>query len=368
MGRKIRIAVVGVGNCASSLLQGIEYYRHANDKERACPVGLMHYDLGGYTPPDIEVVCAFDIDARKVGRPLSEAAFAKPNNTTLIWPDLPWSQVIVQMGPVLDGVSPHMDDYPEDRRFVVAKQPAVNVVQVLQNCQADILINYLPVGSQYATEFYANACLEAGVSLVNCMPVFVASDPQWSEAFRRRSIPVVGDDIKSQLGATILHRALAQLFVDRGVQLTRTYQLNTGGNTDFLNMLNRSRLSSKKRSKTNAVQSVLPEPLADDQIHIGPSDYVPWQQDQKIGFLRLEGRIFGNIPIELEARLVVEDSPNSAGVVIDVIRCCQLARDRGISGPLRSVAAYFMKHPPQQLPDTEARDSVERFIRGEIDH
>jgi myo-inositol-1-phosphate synthase len=368
--RKIRIAIVGVGNCASSLLQGIEYYRHANNKteERSRPVGLMHYDLGGYTPFDIEVVCAFDIDARKVDRPLNEAVFAKPNNTKLLWPDLPYSQVTVQMGPVLDGVSPHMEDYPEDRRFIVANRPAVDVVQFLREAQADILLNYLPVGSQKAAEFYAQACLDTGVSLINCIPVFLVSDATWAEAFRCRGIPAVGDDIKSQLGATILHRTLAQLFVDRGVQLTRTYQLNTGGNTDFLNMLNRSRLSSKKRSKTNAVQSVLPVPLPDDQVHIGPSDYVPWQQDQKIGFLRLEGRIFGDIPIELEARLVVEDSPNSAGVVIDVIRCCQLARDRGISGPLTSVAAYFMKHPPQQLPDTEARDSVERFIRGEIDY
>jgi myo-inositol-1-phosphate synthase len=367
MGRKIRIAIVGVGNCASSLLQGIEYYRHAQEEERAQPVGLMHYNLGGYIPADIEAVCAFDVDVRKVGRPLAEAAFAKPNNTTLIWPDLPCSRVTVQMGPVLDGVSLHLEDYPEERRFVVAEQPAVDVVQALRESQAEILVNYLPVGSQQAAEYYARACLEAGVSLINCIPVFLVSQDEWAEAFRRRGIPIVGDDIKSQLGATILHRTLAQLFVDRGVKLTRTYQLNTGGNTDFLNMLNRSRLSSKKRSKTNAVQSILPEPLPADQVHIGPSDYVPWQQDQKIGFLRLEGRIFGNIPIEIEARLVVEDSPNSAGVVIDVIRCCQLARDRGISGPLTSIAAYSMKHPPQQLPDTEARTLVERFIRGEID-
>ncbi len=367
MGRKIRIAIVGVGNCASSLLQGIEYYRHARKEERTEPVGLMHYDLGGYTPADIETVCAFDIDERKVGHPLAEAAFAKPNNTTLIWPDLPCPKVIVHMGPVLDGVSPHMEDYPEERRFIVANRPAVDVAQVLKDSQAEILLNYLPVGSQQAAEHYARACLEAGVSLVNCMPVFLVSQAEWAEAFLRRGIPVVGDDIKSQLGATILHRTLAQLFVDRGVKLTRTYQLNTGGNTDFLNMLNRSRLSSKKRSKTEAVQSILPEPLPADQVHIGPSDYVPWQEDKKVGFLRLEGRIFGNIPIEIEVRLAVEDSPNSAGVVIDVIRCCQLARDRGTSGPLTSVAAYFMKHPPQQVPDAEARTRVERFIRGEIE-
>lgn len=367
MGRKIRIAIVGVGNCASSLLQGIEYYRHVSDDERTQPVGLMHYDLGGYTPADIEVACAFDVDARKVGRVLAQAAFAKPNNTTPIWPDLPCSDVIVQMGPELDGVSPHMTDYPEDRRFVVSDQPAVDVVHVLKESRAEILINYLPVGSQQAAEHYAKACLEAGVSLINCMPVFLVSQAEWADAFRRRGIPAVGDDIKSQLGATILHRTLAQLFVDRGVKLVRTYQLNTGGNTDFLNMLNRSRLSSKKRSKTEAVQSILPEPLPADQVHIGPSDYVPWQEDQKIGFLRLEGRIFGNIPIEIEARLAVEDSPNSAGVAIDVIRCCKLARDRGISGPLTSIAAYSMKHPPQQVPDAEARILVERFIHGEID-
>jgi len=367
MARKIRIAIVGVGNCASSLLQGIEYYRHVHDEEGLQPVGLMHYELGGFTPADIETACAFDVDVRKVGRPLAKAAFAKPNNTTLIWPDLPRSEVNVHMGPVLDGVAPHMEDYPEERRFVVAKQPAVDVTQVLRDSQAEILLNYLPVGSQQAAEHYARACLEAGVSLINCMPVFLVSQVEWAEAFRRRGIPVVGDDIKSQLGATILHRTLAQLFVDRGVKLIRTYQLNTGGNTDFLNMLNRSRLSSKKRSKTEAVQSILPEPLPADQVHIGPSDYVPWQEDQKVGFLRLEGRIFGNIPIEIEARLAVEDSPNSAGVAIDVIRCCKLARDRGISGPLTSIAAYSMKHPPRQVPDAEARILVERFIRGEVD-
>jgi len=367
MGRKIRIAIVGVGNCASSLLQGIEYYRHAREEERTQPIGLMHYDLGGYTPEDVEPVCAFDVDERKVGRRLAEAAFAKPNNTTLIWPNLSCAAVAVQMGPVLDGVSPHMQDYPEDRRFVVAHRPPVDVAQVLKDSGAEILLNYLPVGSQQAAEHYALACLEADVSLVNCMPVFIVSQTEWAEKFRLRGLPAVGDDIKSQLGATILHRTLVQLFLDRGVKLTRTYQLNTGGNTDFLNMLNRNRLSSKKRSKTEAVQSILPEPLPSEQVHIGPSDYVPWQEDQKVGFLRLEGRIFGNIPIEIEARLAVEDSPNSAGVVIDVIRCCRLARDRKVSGPLTSVAAYFMKHPPQQLPDAEARTRVERFIRGEIE-
>jgi myo-inositol-1-phosphate synthase len=367
MGEKIRIAIVGVGNCASSLLQGIEYYRHAGEDERTQVAGLMHYNIGRYTPADIEPVCAFDIDQRKVGRSLAEAAFAKPNNTRLIWPELPWTNVPVYMGPVLDGFSPHLEEYPEDRRFILANHSPVDVAQVLKESQAEILLNYLPVGSQQAAEYYARACLEAKISLVNCMPVFLVSQTAWAEAFRRQGIPVVGDDIKSQLGATILHRTLAQLFMDRGVKLTRTYQLNTGGNTDFLNMLNRSRLSSKKRSKTEAVQSILPNPLPEDQIHIGPSDYVPWQDDQKVCFLRLEGRIFGNIPIEFEARLAVEDSPNSAGVAIDAIRCCKLARDRGISGPLTSISAYTMKHPPQQVPDAEARTLVERFIRGEID-
>src|SRR5438552_9685267 len=367
MARTIRIAIVGVGNCASSLLQGIEYYRHVHDEEGLQPVGLMHYELGGFTPADIETACAFDVDVRKVGRPLAEAAFAKPNNTTLIWPDLPCSEVRVHMGPVLDGVAPHMEDYPEERRFVVAKQPAVDVAQVLRDSQAEILLNYLPVGSQQAAEHYARACLEAGVSLINCMPVFLVSQVEWAEAFRRRGIPVVGDDIKSQLGATILHRTLAQLFVDRGVKLIRTYQLNTGGNTDFLNMLNRSSLSSKKTSKTEAVQSVIGTRLADDNIHIGPSDYVPWQNDNKICFIRVEGKLFGDVPMELDIKLSVEDSPNSAGVAIDAIRCCKLALDRGIGGVLHSASAFFSKHPPVQMTDDEAYRCVEQFIRGERD-
>lgn len=367
MRKRIRLAIVGVGNCASSLLQGMEYYRHVCEEQRPHAVGLMHEVLGGYTSGDIEPVCAFDVDQRKIGRSLAEAAVAKPNNAKLIWPALPWSDVPVFMGPVLDGVSSHMEDYPEDRRFMVAGQTPVNVAKTLKASGADILLNYLPVGSQLAAEHYAQACLEAGVSLINCMPVFLASQPQWAEQFRRRGIPLIGDDIKSQLGATIVHRTLAQLFADRGVTITRTYQLNTGGNTDFLNMLNRDRLAAKKRSKTEAVQSVLPAPVPPEQIHIGPSDYVPWQEDQKICFLRLEGQIFGNVPIELELRLAVEDSPNSAGVAIDAIRCCQLARERGIAGPLTSISAYTMKHPPQQMPDAEARRLVERFIAGEIE-
>jgi myo-inositol-1-phosphate synthase len=368
MGRKIRIAIVGVGNCASSLLQGIEYYRNTPNEECALAVGLMHAAIGPYLLTDIVPVCAFDIDRRKVGRSLAEAAFARPNNTKQIWPTLPWTEVPVLMGPVLDGVSPHMEAYQEDRRFVIADRPQVDIAKALRACRTDILLNYLPVGSQLAAEHYARACLETGVSLINCMPVLLVSHPDWARAFHDKGIPVIGDDIKSQLGATILHRTLARLLSERGVTLTRTYQLNTGGNTDFLNMLNRERLATKKQSKTAAVQSVLSTPLPPDQIHIGPSDYVPWQEDQKIAFIRLEGRIFGNIPIELEMRLAVEDSPNSAGVAIDAIRCCQVARDRGIAGPLTSVSAYTMKHPPQQIPDAEARLLIERFISGGLDH
>jgi len=364
---KISIGIVGVGNCASSLLQGIEFYRSAGREAQGSPVGLMHDDLCGYRPSDIEVVCAFDIDERKVGKTLDVAALALPNNTRALYPKLPRSGVTVEMSPVLDGVADHMLDYPPEEAFVVADRRPVDVVDVLRRTGAEIVVNYLPVGSQQATEHYARACLEAGVAFVNCIPVFIASDPQWSAEFERRGIPTVGDDVKSQLGATIVHRTLAKLFDDRGVVIDRTYQLNTGGNTDFLNMLNRERTTSKRRSKTEAVQSVLPRPLPRSQIHIGPSDYVPWQRDNKVCFLRLEGRGFGNAPIEVDLRLSVEDSPNSAGCVIDAIRCCRVARDRGTGGPLNSVAAYLMKHPPQQLADDLARAQVERFLRAEIE-
>ena len=364
---KIAVGVVGVGNCASSLLQGIEFYRPLDREERGPTVGLMHYDLCGYGPSDIKVVCAFDVDQRKVGQPLDVAAVAAPNNTRTLYPKLPSSSTTVEMGTLLDGVADHMRDYPPEESFVVADRRPADVVDVLKCSGAEIVVNYLPVGSQQATEHYARACLEAGVAFVNCIPVFIASDPQWSAEFERRGIPIVGDDVKSQLGATIVHRTLAKLFEDRGVVLNRTYQLNTGGNTDFLNMLNRARTASKRRSKTEAVQSVLPQPMPSSQIHIGPSDYVPWQRDNKICFLRLEGRGFGNAPIELELRLSVEDSPNSAGCVIDAIRCCRVARDRGIGGPLHSVAAYLMKHPPEQRADDLAREQLERFLRGEIE-
>jgi len=365
MGR-IAVALAGVGNCASSLLQGIEFYRAARRDDQVGHIGLMHYDVGGYLPHDVDVVAAFDVDRRKVGKSLDVAAMAAPNNTRALHP-LPHSDVTVEMGPVLDGIAEHMHDYPPEMTFTVADRSPADVATVLRRSGAEILINYLPVGSQLATEHYARACLETGVSFINCIPVFIVSDPQWAAEFERRGIPAVGDDVKSQVGATIVHRALAQLFADRGVSLDHTYQLNFGGNTDFLNMLNHARTRSKRISKTEAVQSALPTPMPANDIHIGPSDFVPWQRDNKVCFLRMEGRGFGNAPIEIEARLSVEDSPNSGGVVIDAIRCCRLARDRRIGGPLTSVSAYLMKHPPRQQPDFLAREGVERFLRGEIE-
>ncbi len=364
---KIRLAIVGVGNCASSLLQGFEYYRHATSPERRAPIGLMHHDLGGYKPEDIEIACAFDIDARKVGRPLEEASFALPNNTITIWRDLPKYGVRVEMGEVLDGVAEHMANYPPERSFVVATEAPVDIERRLRDSGAEVMLCYLPVGSQQAVERYARACLETGISLLNCMPVFIVSDEKWAAQFSERNIPVVGDDVKSQLGATILHRTIMKLFADRGIRLRHTYQLNTGGNTDFLNMLDHDRLGSKRKSKTEAVQSVLPERLPDGDVHIGPSDYVAWQNDNKVCFLRIEGEGFGGVPIELELRMSVQDSPNSGGVVIDAIRCLKLARDRKVGGPLYSIAAYTMKHPPRQIPDDIARDRVEKFITGELE-
>ncbi|MCX8022044.1 MAG: inositol-3-phosphate synthase [Syntrophorhabdaceae bacterium] len=357
---EIRIGIVGIGNCASSLIQGISYY----SKKSEDVIGLMHYDIGGYKPGDINVVAAFDIDRRKVGKPLKEAIFAKPNCTKTIDPDIDDKGLIVSMGHVLDGVSPHMKDYPEDRRFIVAEEEPEDVVKILKERGVEILVNYLPVGSEAAARFYAECCLESGVSLINCIPVFIASDIEWAERFKKKGIPIIGDDVKSQIGATIIHRTLARLFSDRGVKVDRTYQLNTGGNTDFLNMLNRDRLVSKKISKTEAVQSALDLPLEPESIHIGPSDYVPWQKDNKVCFMRIEGRIFGDIPVNLELRLSVEDSPNSAGCIIDAIRCCRLARDRGVAGVLESISAYTMKHPIKQYPDNIAQLMVEDFIKG----
>lgn len=364
---KIRLAIVGVGNCASSLLQGLEHYKHASPGVQENPVGLMHYDLGGYRPSDVEVACAFDIDARKVGRPLEEACFAPPNNTVTIWSDLPKYGVNVEMGEIHDGIAPHMCSYPAERTFIASKDKAVDIEKRLRESGAEVMLCYLPVGSQKAVERYARACLETGVSLLNCMPVFIVSDEKWASEFTERNIPVVGDDVKSQLGSTILHRTIMKLFADRGIKVKHTYQLNTGGNTDFLNMLDRTRLGSKRKSKTEAVQSVLPQRMPEVDVHIGPSDYVAWQKDNKVCFLRIEGEGFAGIPIELELRMSVQDSPNSGGVVIDAIRCLKLARDRKIGGPLYSIAAYTMKHPPRQIADDIARDRVEKFIAGELE-
>ncbi|MDT8757692.1 inositol-3-phosphate synthase [Sphingomonas psychrotolerans] len=359
--REIRIAIVGIGNCASSLVQGIEHYRAgANDT-----VGLMHRELGGYEPSDIRVVAAWDVDRRKVGKDVAEAIFARPNCTTVFCDTVEATGAAVRMGRVLDGVADHMAEYPEDRTFVIAdagEPDKAEVVAVLRDTKADVLMNYLPVGSQKASEFYAECALEAGVAFVNNIPVFIASNPEWAARFEEAGVPIIGDDIKAQLGATIVHRVLTDLFRKRGVTLERTYQLNTGGNTDFLNMLNRTRLASKKESKTEAVQSVAEARLADENIHVGPSDYVPWQNDNKICFLRMEGRMFGGVPMEIELRLSVEDSPNSAGVAIDMIRCAKLAKDRGMAGPVLPAAAWFCKHPPVQMPDDAAHAALEAFI------
>ncbi|AAM05647.1 conserved hypothetical protein [Methanosarcina acetivorans C2A] len=361
---RIKIAIAGVGNCASSLLQGIEYYRKNEDADA---IGLMHRDLGGYFPYDIEVAAAFDIDRRKIGKDVSEAIFSLPNCTTVFCPDVPRTGIEVSMGRVLDGCSEHLFNYPEECRFLPVEGEGATkeeVVSVLQNSGAEILVNYMPVGSEEAALFYAECALEAGCAFINNMPVFIASNPEWAKRFEEKKLPIIGDDIKSQLGATIVHRTLADLFKKRGVKLERTYQLNTGGNTDFLNMLNRNRLASKKISKTEAVQSVLAERLENGNIHVGPSDYVSWQKDNKVCFLRIEGKLFGDVPMNLELRLSVEDSPNSAGVVIDAIRCCKLALDRGKGGILYQPSAYFMKHPPKQYPDDEAYLMIEEFIAG----
>ncbi|MEM4389710.1 MAG: inositol-3-phosphate synthase [Candidatus Micrarchaeia archaeon] len=356
---KIRIAIAGVGNCASSLVQGLAYYRHVSSNDESVP-GLMHNVLGGYRIADIQVVAAFDVDKRKVGKDVAEAIFSPPNCTQIFCKRIPKTGAIVQKGPVLDGVA----ETTRDSFLVDPAQKPVDVAEALREAEADMLINYLPVGSEQAVRYYARAALDAGCAFINCMPVFIASDGAWARRFEERGLPVVGDDIKSQVGATILHRTLARLFLERGVRIERTYQLNVGGNTDFLNMLERQRLHSKKISKTSAVQSQFPVPLDSENIHIGPSDYVPWLKDRKIAFIRIEGRKFGDVPISLECRLEVEDSPNSAGIVVDAIRCTKLALDRGTAGPLISASAYFMKHPPQQFTDVEARQMLEEFIAG----
>jgi len=363
--REIRVAIAGVGNCASSLLQGVHYYRNVTAGDALVP-GLMHNSFGGYLISDIKFAAAFDVDRRKVGKDLGGAIFEKPNCTKVFEKNVPKQDVQVQKGPVLDGIAEHMRDYPTDRTFAVdSGQKPVDVAQELKKARAEVLISYLPVGSEDAVRHYANAALDAGCAFINCVPVFIASDAEWEKRFREKGLPIIGDDIKSQLGATITHRVLTKLFADRGVKLERTYQLNTGGNTDFLNMKEHVRLKSKKISKTSAVQSQMPKELSAENIHIGPSDYVPWQNDNKVCFIRMEGRKFGDVPLDLELRLSVEDSPNSGGVVIDAIRAAKLALERGTGGALTATSAYFMKHPPQQFPDTVARGMVEDFIKGE---
>jgi myo-inositol-1-phosphate synthase len=363
--RKIRIAIVGVGNCASSLVQGINFYDGSSVNSTG--IGLMHRQIGSYRPGDIEIVAAFDIDRRKVGLDVSKAIFAPPNCTKVFCEKIKLTGAIVKMGCVFDGYPAHMRDQDPLRTFLPLEKESTReqIIAELKDSSAELMVNYLPVGSEEATRFYASCALEAGLGFVNNIPVFIASDPRWAKRFADKNLPIIGDDIKAQMGATILHRTLVDLFRKRGVKLDRTYQLNTGGNTDFLNMLNRTRLASKKTSKTEAVQSVIGERLADENIHIGPSDYVPWQLDNKIAFIRVEGRLFGDVPMEIDMKLSVEDSPNSAGVAIDAIRCCKLALDRGIGGVLHSPSAFFSKHPPVQMSDDEAYRCVEQFIRGE---
>lgn len=365
---KIRIAIVGVGNCASSLVQGINFYR--TPSSNGADIGLMHRKIGPYQPQDIEVVAAFDIDRRKVGLDVAEAIFSQPNCTKIFCNKIKPTGATVMMGCVFDGYAAHMQEYEPKRTFLPLEKESTReqIIEELRRSGAEIMANYLPVGSEEATRFYAGCALEANVAFVNNIPVFIASDPVWAKRFAEKNLPIVGDDIKAQLGATVLHRTIADLFRKRGVKIDRTYQLNTGGNTDFLNMLNRSRLASKKTSKTEAVQSVIGARLADENIHIGPSDYVPWQNDNKVCYIRVEGKLFGDVPMELDVKLSVEDSPNSAGVAIDAIRCCKLALDRGKGGVLHSASAYFSKHPPIQMTDDDAHRCVEEFIKGARDN
>jgi len=355
--RSIRVAIAGVGNCASSLVQGLTYYRDATGNE---PIpGLMHADLGGYGIGDVEIVAAFDVAAAKVGRDVAEAIYAVPNNTHR-FADVEKTGVTVARGPTMDGIGKYLTDVVEE-----SEAPVADVAAVLRESGAEILVSYLPVGSEAATRFYAEQALKSGCGFVNCIPVFIASRPEWQQKFEAEGLPIIGDDIKSQVGATIVHRVLANLFRERGVRLDRTYQLNFGGNTDFLNMLERERLQSKKISKTQAVTSQFDVPLPADDVHVGPSDHVPWLADRKMAYIRLEGTTFGGVPLNAELKLEVWDSPNSAGVVIDAIRCARLALDRGLGGALIGPSSYFMKSPPRQFTDDEARRRVETFIGDE---
>jgi len=355
--RKLRVAIIGVGNCASSLVQGVTFYKDANDEDRI--PGIMHPNLGGYRIRDIEFSAAFDVVDTKVGLDLSQAIFAYPNNTYK-FTDVPFLGVPVSRGMTHDGLGKYLSQILKK-----APGPTADIVGILKQTQTDVVVNFLPVGSEMATKWYVEQVLEAGCAFVNAIPVFIASSEYWSKRFLERRLPIIGDDIKSQVGATILHRVLTSLFVDRGVKLDRTYQLNFGGNTDFLNMLERERLESKKISKTGAVTSMLPYMLPEEDVHVGPSDYVPWLHDRKWCYIRMEGTTFGNVPLNLEAKLEVWDSPNSAGVIIDAVRCAKLALDRGLAGPLIEPSSYFMKTPPKQFKDEEARAMTEAFIRGE---
>ena len=356
--KKINIAIVGIGNCASSLIQGLTYYESAKGKDYV--PGLMHTTIAGYTISDINVVAAFDVNTTKVGKDVADAIYAEPNNTA-VFAKVKKTGVIVHNSKLLDGIGQYLQDVVE-----VSKAPIVDPVKILKETQADILVNYLPVGSQKAVEYWADVCLKANVAFVNCMPVFIASDKTWSQKFIDAKLPIVGDDIKAQIGATIVHRTLTNLFLDRGMQIDRTYQLNVGGNTDFQNMLERGRLKSKKISKTQSVTSQIKlhnASIAPENIHVGPSDYVPWLKDNKVCFIRIESHHFGDVPMNIEVRLSVEDSPNSAGVVIDAIRCCKIALDNNLGGPLIEASAYFMKSPPEQFIDTTARENLEKFIQ-----
>jgi myo-inositol-1-phosphate synthase len=355
--KKVRVAIVGVGNCASSLVQGVEFYKNAAPGELV--PGLMHVDLGGYHVGDIEISAAFDVDTNKVGRDVADAIFAPPNNTYR-FASVPRLGVEVRRGTTLDGLGKYLS-----REIQEADAPPVDVARILRETRSDVVVSYLPVGSEEATQHYVEEALEAGCGFVNCIPVFIASRPFWQKRFEKKGLPIIGDDIKSQVGATITHRLLTQLFRDRGVRLDRTYQLNFGGNSDFLNMLERERLESKKISKTQAVTSQLDYELPPGNVHVGPSDYVPWLEDRKWCYIRMEGTTFGNVPLNCEVKLEVWDSPNSAGVVIDAVRCVKLALDRGIGGALAGPASYLMKSPPEQFSDHEARARIEAFIRGE---
>lgn len=354
--KKVRVGIIGIGNCASALVQGIEFYKHAKDDERV--PGLMHVNLGGYHVSDIQFTAAFDVVDTKVGKDLSEAIYAFPNNTYR-FADVPHLNVPVHRGMTHDGLGKYLSQIVNK-----APGPTDDLIKILKDTETDVVVNFLPVGSEMATKWYVEQILEAGCGFVNAIPVFIASSEYWPKRFIEQGLPIIGDDIKSQVGATILHRVLASLFVDRGVRLDHTYQLNFGGNTDFMNMLERERLESKKISKTGAVTSMLPYKLPSEDIHVGPSDYVPWLTDRKFCHIKMEGTTFGNVPLNLEAKLEVWDSPNSAGVIIDAVRCCKIGMDRGLSGPLLAPSAYFMKTPPEQYVDSLARDRTEDFIRG----